>query len=191
MSAMRCWLGHCNQVRASHLRPGNGLHLDCPRPRSFQPKRRKCLRDCFKIQSGPAARDFGAGQGGEVRASPQWADCLRAAHVNSRQLTGRGLGSQRTEPTPVSGKRPAGGSVGILKQSLKVLDLPDDAQGWQIKTIIRYLLTVPVSVSTHARYETAQICIPAGWLRWWRLFVDRWVPKRSPGRPTVEAVDSA
>ena len=75
--------------------------------------------------------------------------------------------------------------------SLKVLDLPDDAQGWQIKTIIRYLLTVPVSVSTHARYETAQICIPAGWLRWWRLFVDRWVPKRSPGRPTVEAVDSA
>ena len=129
------------------------------------------LRDCFKIQSGPAARDFGAGQGGEVRASPQ-----RAV---------------RTEPTPVSGKRPAGGSVGILKQSLKVLDLPDDAQGWQIKTIIRYLLTVPVSVSTHARYETAQICIPAGWLRWWRLFVDRWVPKRSPGRPTVEAVDSA
>ena len=75
--------------------------------------------------------------------------------------------------------------------SLKVLDLPDDAQGWQIKTIIRYLLTVPVSVSTHARYETAHICIPAGWLRWWRLFVDRWVPKRSPGRPTVEAVDSA
>lgn len=75
--------------------------------------------------------------------------------------------------------------------SLKVLDLPDDAQGWQIKTIIRHLLTVPVSVSTHARYETAQICIPAGWLRWWRLFVDRWVPKRSPGRPTVEAVDSA
>ena len=61
------------------------------------------VRDCFKIQSGPAARDFGAGQGGEVRASPQWA--------------------VRTEPTPVSGKRPAGGSVGILKQSLRRLDI--------------------------------------------------------------------
>ena len=74
--------------------------------------------------------------------------------------------------------------------SLKVLDLPDDAQGWRIQTIIRYLLTVPVSVSTHARYDVARICIPAGWLRWWRLFVDQWVPKRKPGRPVMEVVDS-
>jgi hypothetical protein len=49
---------------------------------------------------------------------------------------------------------------------------------------------VPVSVSTHARYEVARICIPAGWLRWWRLFVDQWIPKRKPGRPAVEEVDS-
>jgi hypothetical protein len=75
--------------------------------------------------------------------------------------------------------------------SLKVLDLPDDAQGWRIHTMIRYLLTVPVSVSTHARYDVARICIPAGWLRWWRLFIDQWVPKRKPGRPVTEAVDSA
>ncbi|MGA2245398.1 MAG: transposase [Verrucomicrobiota bacterium] len=75
--------------------------------------------------------------------------------------------------------------------SLKLLDLPDDAQGWQIKTIIRHLLTVPVTVSTHARYEVAHICIPAGWLRWWRLFADQWLPKRTPGRPPVEVVDSA
>jgi hypothetical protein len=75
--------------------------------------------------------------------------------------------------------------------SLKVLDLPDDAQGWRIRTIIRYLLTVPVSVSTHARYDVARICIPADWLRWWRLFVEQWVPKRKPGRPVTEAVDSA
>ena len=50
---------------------------------------------------------------------------------------------------------------------------------------------LPVSVSTHARYEVARICIPAGWLRWWRLFVDQWVPKRKPGRPVTQAVDSA
>jgi hypothetical protein len=75
--------------------------------------------------------------------------------------------------------------------SLKVLDLPDDAQGWGIRTIIHYLLTVPVSASTHARYDVARICIPAGWLRWRRLFVEQWVPKRKPGRPVTEAVDSA
>ena len=74
--------------------------------------------------------------------------------------------------------------------SLKVLDLPDDAQSWRIQTLIRHLLTVPVSVSAHARYQVARICIPAGWLRWWRLFVAQWVPKRKPGRPVVEAVDS-
>jgi len=74
--------------------------------------------------------------------------------------------------------------------SLKLLDLPEDAQGWRLQTIIRHLLTVPVTVSTHARYEVARICIPAGWLRWWRLFVDQWVPKRKPGRPVTETVDS-
>ena len=47
-----------------------------------------------------------------------------------------------------------------------------------------------VLVSTHARYDVARICIPAGWLRWWRLFVDQWVPKRKPGRPVMEVVDS-
>lgn len=74
--------------------------------------------------------------------------------------------------------------------SLKVLDLPDAAQSWRIQTIIRHLLTVPVTVSRHARYEVAHICVPAGWLRWWRLYVDQWLPKRKPGRPAVEVVDS-
>ncbi|MDP2989730.1 MAG: transposase [Kiritimatiellota bacterium] len=74
--------------------------------------------------------------------------------------------------------------------SLKVLELPDAAQSWRIQTIIRQLLTVPVSVSTHARYQVARICIPAGWLRWWRVFVTQWVPKRKAGRPVMEAVDS-
>jgi len=75
--------------------------------------------------------------------------------------------------------------------SLKVLDLPDEAQSWRIATLIRQLLTVPVSVSTHARFKVARICIPAGWLRWWRLFVGQWVPKRKAGRPVIETVDSA
>jgi hypothetical protein len=78
-----------------------------------------------------------------------------------------------------------------LLTSLKVLDLPDEVQSWRIQSLIRHLLTLPVTLSTHARYNVAHICIPAGWLRWWRLFVDRWIPKRKSGRPVVEAVDSA
>lgn len=74
--------------------------------------------------------------------------------------------------------------------SLKVLELPDEAQSWRIQTVIRQLLTVPVSVSTHARYQVARLCIPAGWLRWWRVFVTQWVPKRKAGRPIMEVVDS-
>ena len=85
-------------------------------------------------------------------------------------------------------------AIGMLAHSLlvsvKVLDLPDDAQSWRMPTIIRHLLTVPVSVSRHARYEVARICVPAGWLRWWRLFVDKWLPKRKVGRPALEVVDS-
>jgi hypothetical protein len=52
-------------------------------------------------------------------------------------------------------------------------------------------LTVPVTVSTHARYTVAHICVPAGWMRWWRLFLDQWLPKRKAGRPVMEVVDSA
>lgn len=70
--------------------------------------------------------------------------------------------------------------------ALKVLDLPDDAQGWRVRSIIRHLLTVPVTVSYHARYRTATVCVATGWLRWWRLFMDQWVPKRKPGRPAKE-----
>lgn len=85
-------------------------------------------------------------------------------------------------------------AIGMLAYNvlitLKLLDLPEEAQSWRIATIIRHLLTVPVTVSMHARYEVARICIPAGWLRWWRLFVDQWVPKRKPGRPVAEAVDT-
>ncbi len=86
-------------------------------------------------------------------------------------------------------------AIGMLAYNLlitlKLLDLPEDAQSWRIHSLIRYLLTVPVSVSTHARYTVARLCVPAGWLRWWRLFVEKWVPKRKVGRPVSEIVDSA
>ncbi len=49
---------------------------------------------------------------------------------------------------------------------------------------------MPVSVSTHARSDVARICVPAGGRRWWRLFVDKGVPKRKLGRPAVAVADS-
>jgi hypothetical protein len=76
-----------------------------------------------------------------------------------------------------------------LLMALRVLEMPDDAQGWRVRTIIRQVLTLPVSVSRHARYERAWICIPAGWRRWWQLYVQRWLPRRRPGRPAREEVD--
>lgn len=85
-------------------------------------------------------------------------------------------------------------AIGMLAHnvliSLRVLDLPDEAQGWQVRTIIRHLLTVPATVSTHARYTVAHICVPAGWMRWWHLFLDNWIPKRKAGRPAEEIVDT-
>lgn len=78
-----------------------------------------------------------------------------------------------------------------LLVTLKILEMPEEAQGWRVGSIIRHLLTLPVTVSQHARYTIARICIPAGWLRWWRLYVDRWIPRRKAGRPVVDLVDSA
>jgi hypothetical protein len=75
--------------------------------------------------------------------------------------------------------------------ALRVMELPDDAQSWRVRTLIRHLLTVPVTVSRHARYHRAKIGVPAGWLRWWRLYFERWIPKRRIGRPLFEAVDMA
>jgi len=85
-------------------------------------------------------------------------------------------------------------AIGMLAHnvlvSLRVLDLPDGAQTGRLTSIIRHLLTVPVTVSTHARYTGAHICVPTGWMRWWRLFLDQWLPKRKVGRPVMEVVDS-
>jgi hypothetical protein len=53
------------------------------------------LRACLTIRRGPAARDFGGGQGGKFRASPK-----RAV---------------RNQPTPDTGKRPAARRVFVQK----------------------------------------------------------------------------
>jgi hypothetical protein len=69
--------------------------------------------------------------------------------------------------------------------AMKLLELEEHQQGWRIRTLIRNLLTVPVTVSTHARYTRALIRVPSSLLRVWRLFVQEWIPKRKPGRPSA------
>lgn len=50
------------------------------------------LRACLKILNGTAAGDFGCGQGGEVRASPQ-----RAVTSEPTQATGKSTAARRVD----------------------------------------------------------------------------------------------
>lgn len=76
-----------------------------------------------------------------------------------------------------------------LLTALKLLELPDDCQSWRARTIVRNLLTVPATQVLHANRRVLRLCVPAGWLRWWRLFLDQFVPPRKPGEKTAEERD--
>jgi hypothetical protein len=71
--------------------------------------------------------------------------------------------------------------------ALKVLDLDDEQQTWRVRTITRHLLTVPATQVSHANRRRLRICVPAGMLRWWRLFLTRFVPRRKRGEGVDEA----
>lgn len=70
--------------------------------------------------------------------------------------------------------------------ALKVLELTDEQQTWRVRTIIRHLLTVPATLVCHANRRKLRICLPAGMMRWWRLFLATWVPRRKRGEGTDE-----
>jgi hypothetical protein len=53
-------------------------------------------------------------------------------------------------------------------------------------SIIRHLLTVPATPVCHANRRKLRICLPAGMMRWWRLFLARFVPRRKRGEGTSE-----
>lgn len=78
-------------------------------------------------------------------------------------------------------------ALGILAYNIltaiKILELEDGQQAWRIRSIIRHILTVPVTIGTHARYTTALIRVPEWLSKIWRIFLHQWVPKRKPGRP--------
>jgi hypothetical protein len=70
--------------------------------------------------------------------------------------------------------------------ALKVLELTDEQQTWRVRTIIRHLLTVPATLVCHANRRKLRICLPAGMMRWWRLFLATFVPRRKRGEGTEE-----
>lgn len=84
-------------------------------------------------------------------------------------------------------------ALGILAYNLmialRLLDLPDDTLAWRPRTLIRHLLTIPVKVSLHARYRRATLCVPAGWMRWWRLFLQEHGPKRTHGGARIRLAE--
>ena len=77
-------------------------------------------------------------------------------------------------------------AVGVLSFNLlmavKLLYLDDDQQGWTVRTLIRFWLTVPVKIGKHAHRTSARIFVPKASLRWWRLFIEQHYPKRPVGR---------
>ncbi len=70
-----------------------------------------------------------------------------------------------------------------LLMAVKVLYLDDAQQGWTVRSLIRFWLTVPVKLSSHAHRRKARIFVPKAALRWWRLLIQEHYPKRKPGRP--------
>lgn len=70
--------------------------------------------------------------------------------------------------------------------ALKVLEFSDEHQTWRVRTIIRNLLTVPATLVCHANRRRLRICLPAGMMRWWRLFLATCVPRRKRGEGTDE-----
>src|SRR5262249_39678959 len=56
---------------------------------------RKFLRACLKIPWGPAARDFGGGQGGEAGASPQRAVTVEPTQATAKRSAARRVFAQK------------------------------------------------------------------------------------------------
>ncbi|HUJ08689.1 MAG TPA: transposase [Verrucomicrobiae bacterium] len=68
--------------------------------------------------------------------------------------------------------------------ALKLLHLPEDCQGWQLKTLLSKLLLLPAQLVRHARMLVARVQVPAVWLAWWRNVMLRLWPAPVVGRPS-------
>ena len=75
-----------------------------------------------------------------------------------------------------------------LLQAIKVLELPDDCQGWRLKTLLAKLVVLPARMRRRSRQMVARLLVPAAWLEWWRQLLSRLWPERRAGRPPLVVV---
>lgn len=57
--------------------------------------------------------------------------------------------------------------------ALKLLYLPDERQGWRIKTLLKHLIILPAHIVRHARTVLARVWVPPRWFDWWRQVHER------------------
>ena len=78
-------------------------------------------------------------------------------------------------------------AIGALAYNLlvavKLLHLPDDCQGWQVKTLFHKIMLMPARLVKHARVMVARIMVPAERLAWWVQTMSRLWPQPRVGRP--------
>lgn len=71
-----------------------------------------------------------------------------------------------------------------LLMGIKLLHLPDDCQGWQIKTLFHKIMLMPARLVRHARVMVARILVPMERLDWWVQTMSRLWPQPRMGRPS-------
>jgi hypothetical protein len=78
-------------------------------------------------------------------------------------------------------------AIGALAYNLliavKLLHLPDDCQGWRIKTLFHKIMLMPARLVQHARVLVARIMVPAERLVWRVQTMSRLWPQPRVGRP--------
>jgi hypothetical protein len=74
-----------------------------------------------------------------------------------------------------------------LMVAIKLLDLPDDCQGWRVKTLMKKLVLLPGRLAWRSRQWVARVLVPGAWLCWWQRWAQRVWPRHGPGRPRLLA----
>ena len=69
--------------------------------------------------------------------------------------------------------------------AIKLLDLKDDCQGWQLKTLMKKLVFMPGRLGRRSRQWVARVLVPGAWLSWWQRWAERVWPQHGVGRPRL------
>jgi len=75
--------------------------------------------------------------------------------------------------------------VYYLMVAIKLLDLKDDCQGWQLKTLMKKLVFMPGRLGKRSRQWVARVLVPGARLSWWQRWSERVWPQHGVGRPSL------